>query len=102
MHVGHRELVKCLKECGSPGEVTMQRCAADADGRGDLVLGRLGPPAEEGRSGAQHMFTIQLHETSLSHMRRFCFTPTTTPTTTTTTASGHPCCLWRTAAEVIP
>src|SRR5436190_20039684 len=73
MHMGDRELVKCLKERGSPGEVTMQRRPADADRGGDLVLGRVGSAAEEVRCGAQHLFTIRLHETSLSQMRRLRF-----------------------------
>jgi hypothetical protein len=82
MHVGHRELVECLEESVSPGEVTMQRRAADADGRGDLVLGRVGPPAEEVRGGAQHLFTIQLHETTLSQLRQLCiYNWTTKPLT---------------------
>ena len=44
------ELIQRLEKRGSPREVAMQGRAANANRRGDLVLGCVRPPTEEARS----------------------------------------------------
>src|SRR6202020_15380 len=70
--VGGRKLIECNQERRAPREVAMQSRSADADGRGNLVLGSVRPPSEEIRRGTQYDLAIMCHDTIIAHMRRIC------------------------------
>ena len=56
----------------APGEVPVQGGAADPGGPGDLVHGGGRFAGEQGGGGAQHLVTIDGHETTIAHVRHQC------------------------------
>lgn len=63
------ECLQSADERVAPGEVPVQGGPADPRTLGDLVHGRGGFAGQQGRGTAQHMSSVDSHETTIAHMR---------------------------------
>lgn len=63
------EILQRLHQGVAPGEVAVEGGAADARSPGDLVHGGGRFVGQQGGGAAQHLLTVESHETTITHVR---------------------------------